>query len=107
MTRVYLKKSDLPKVGQGNLKYELGQVYDVWWEIVKIETEENRYKRFTLKNQMNGQEVTVSSNAMRVIAEGKKSISKIIYRKIYRQDLKEGVPHLIPNKRYAPKKYKK
>lgn len=62
--------------------YQLGQRFDVWWEIVKIsEWDDNHHKKYLLRNVANNMQVEVSDNTLDKIRDGKTSVSSVIYTK--------------------------
>ena len=106
-TTIYTSNDSLPKKNSDKRRFKIGQVYDAWWEIVEISISEGNYKRYTLRNQANGMTISFNSTTMRKVANGKQSISKIAYQRIYCAEGRNGDMHTIPNNRYKPKAYKK
>ena len=82
------------------MNIELGQTYDVWWEIVEIEPAKHGRSLFTLRNKANGKEVTLLQGQMELVASGQRSVSSYISQKIT-----EGLQCSNKPKREAKKRF--
>lgn len=66
-----------------NKRYNVGEVFDVWWELVEVIPSQAHYK-YKFRNTANGTEVILAQAQMKKLADGKDSMSRLIYNKLNR-----------------------
>ena len=61
-------------------KYEIGDTFDVWWEVIAISERKSagKHRHYTLKNKANGMELEITDTTLWNIADGKTTVSNVI-----------------------------
>lgn len=66
-----------------NKKYNVGEIFDVWWELIEVGSDKVHYK-YKFRNTANGMEVELGHEQMKKLADGKESMSRLIFNKLNR-----------------------
>lgn len=66
-------------------KRNIGDVYDVWWELIEIIKPENHHYKYILRNKANGMVATLTDLEMRKLENGTGKVSYSVSKKIRKE----------------------
>lgn len=67
------------------MKRNIGDVYDVWWELIEIIKPENHHYKYIFRNKANGMVATLTDLEMRKLENGTGKVAYSVSKRIRKE----------------------